>query len=113
MLYLLIGENTCYTIRASVCPTTPSKHPSFCSLVTALDYSNPNLNLFQEFQQFKRHPAITKLLEGGTCLQYGARTLSEGGLQSIPKLTFPGGALIGDAAGFLNVPKIKVGIKGV
>ncbi|KAL6781650.1 FUO1 [Auxenochlorella protothecoides x Auxenochlorella symbiontica] len=76
-------------------------------LVVSLDYSNPNMNLFQEFQQYKRHPAIARVLEGGTCLQYGARTLSEGGIQSIPALTFPGGALIGDGAGFLNVPKIK------
>lgn len=76
-------------------------------LVVALDYANPHMNLFQEFQQLKRHPAIASLLDGGTCLQYGARTLSEGGLQSLPTLTFPGGALIGDSAGFLNVPKIK------
>lgn len=73
----------------------------------ALDYSNTYMNLFQEFQQYKRHPAIAAVLEGGTCLQYGARTLNEGGLQSLPALAFPGGALIGDAAGFLNVPKIK------
>jgi electron-transferring-flavoprotein dehydrogenase len=73
-----------------------------------LDYSNPHLSPYQEFQQYKRHPAIAKLLQGGTCLQYGARSLNEGGLQSIPALAFPGGALIGDAAGFLNVPKIKV-----
>ena len=77
-------------------------------LVTALDYSNPYLSPYQEFQQFKRHPAIADVLKGGTCLQYGARTLNEGGIQSIPSLAFPGGALIGDSAGFLNVPKIKV-----
>ena len=76
-------------------------------LVVALDYSNPYLSPFQEFQQFKRHPAVAELLQGGTCVQYGARSLNEGGLQSIPALSFPGGALIGDAAGFLNVPKIK------
>ncbi|GAB4818732.1 hypothetical protein N2152v2_005778 [Parachlorella kessleri] len=76
-------------------------------LVTALDYSNPYLNLYQEFQQFKRHPSVSRLLDGGTCLQYGARTLNEGGLQSLPGLAFPGGALIGCSAGFLNVPKIK------
>ncbi|PSC72345.1 Electron transfer flavo -ubiquinone mitochondrial [Micractinium conductrix] len=76
-------------------------------LVVALDYSNPYLNMYQEFQQFKRHPMVARLLEGGTCLQYGARSLNEGGWQSIPALAVPGGALVGDAAGFLNVPKIK------
>ncbi|KAI3438297.1 hypothetical protein D9Q98_000731 [Chlorella vulgaris] len=76
-------------------------------LVTALDYSNAYLSPYQEFQQWKRHPMVTKLLQGGTCLQYGARSLNEGGWQSIPALSFPGGALVGDAAGFLNVPKIK------
>jgi len=76
-------------------------------LVTALDYKNPHINLYQEFQQLKRHPSIAKLLEGGTCLQYGARTLVEGGWQSLPATGFEGGAVIGDAAGTLNVPKIK------
>lgn len=76
-------------------------------LVVAMDYSNPRLSPYQEFQQFKRHPKVAKLLEGGTCVQYGARTLVEGGTQSLPSLAFPGGALVGDAAGFLNVPKIK------
>eukprot|EP00899_Mesostigma_viride_P016251 jgi/Mesvir1/24627/Mv21936-RA.1 len=76
-------------------------------LVVGLDYKNPYLNPYQEFQRWKTHPSIRPLLEGGTCLQYGARTLNEGGLQSIPALTFPGGALIGCSAGFLNVPKIK------
>ncbi len=127
--------------------------------MVALDYRNPHLNLYQEFQQFKRHPMVARLLEGGTCLQvgsvgasedglrglrgyrqgvpfqivrwpaysqqqasplppsppamqYGARTLNEGGWQSIPSLSFPGGALVGDSAGFLNVPKIKVGLLG-
>lgn len=73
----------------------------------ALDYQEPYLNLYQEFQRWKQHPKIRDLLEGGTCLQYGARALNEGGFQSIPKLTFPGGALLGCSAGFLNVPKIK------
>ena len=73
----------------------------------ALDYQDPYLNLYQEFQRWKQHPKIKNLLDGGTCLQYGARTLNEGGFQSIPKLTFPGGALVGCSAGFLNVPKIK------
>ncbi|KAL4450143.1 hypothetical protein ABPG77_010812 [Micractinium sp. CCAP 211/92] len=76
-------------------------------LVVALDYADPYLSPFQEFQQWKRHPLVARLLEGGQCLQYGARTLNEGGWQSIPALAFPGGALVGDAAGFLNVPKIK------
>ncbi|KAK9836020.1 hypothetical protein WJX81_006596 [Elliptochloris bilobata] len=76
-------------------------------LVVALDYRDPYLNPFQEFQRWKAHPRIRRLLEGGTCVQYGARTLNEGGLQSIPQLAFPGGALIGCGAGFLNVPKIK------
>ncbi|KAL3135808.1 hypothetical protein ABBQ32_007370 [Trebouxia sp. C0010 RCD-2024] len=76
--------------------------------VVALDYKDPYLSLYQEFQRWKQHPKIRELLDGGTCLQYGARTLNEGGFQSIPKLTFPGGALLGCSAGFLNVPKIKV-----
>ncbi len=75
--------------------------------VVGLDYSNPWLSPFDEMQRFKTHPAIRKHFEGGRRISYGARALSEGGLQSIPKLTFPGGALIGDTAGFLNVPKIK------
>jgi flavin-dependent dehydrogenase len=133
-------------------------------LVVALDYANPHLSPYQEFQQFKRHPLVAQTIQGGTCLQYGARTLNEGaacsnvmpfrgssaawwcntvsnvasrkpsvhfnklslaslglgnycaftpllcpagGAQSIPELAFPGGALIGCSAGFLNVPKIK------
>ncbi|EIE22000.1 hypothetical protein COCSUDRAFT_37226 [Coccomyxa subellipsoidea C-169] len=76
-------------------------------LVVALDYRDPYLNPYQEFQRWKSHPKIRALLEGGTVLQYGARCLNEGGLQSVPKLSFPGGALIGCSAGFLNVPKIK------
>jgi electron-transferring-flavoprotein dehydrogenase len=75
--------------------------------VVGLDYTNPWLNPFEEFQRFKTHPSIRRLLTGGERLGFGARALNEGGYQSIPKLTFPGGALIGDAAGFLNVPKIK------
>ncbi|KAF9663207.1 hypothetical protein SADUNF_Sadunf17G0014300 [Salix dunnii] len=76
-------------------------------LVVALDYHNPYLNPYEEFQKFKHHPAIRPLLEGGTAIQYGARTLNEGGIQSIPYPVFPGGAIIGCSAGFLNVPKIK------
>jgi electron-transferring-flavoprotein dehydrogenase len=75
--------------------------------VVGLDYSNPWLSPFEETQRLKTHPAIRKHFQGGRRVSYGARALSEGGYQSIPKLTFPGGALIGDAAGFLNVPKIK------
>ncbi|OVA08765.1 Electron transfer flavoprotein-ubiquinone oxidoreductase [Macleaya cordata] len=76
-------------------------------LVVALNYKNPFLNPYEEFQRLKHHPAIKPLLEGGTVLQYGARTLNEGGFQSIPHPVFPGGAIIGCSAGFLNVPKIK------
>ncbi|KAF8014113.1 hypothetical protein BT93_H0066 [Corymbia citriodora subsp. variegata] len=76
-------------------------------LVIALNYQNPYLNPYEEFQKFKHHPAIKSLLEGGTVIQYGARTLNEGGFQSIPYPVFPGGAIVGCSAGFLNVPKIK------
>jgi electron-transferring-flavoprotein dehydrogenase len=76
-------------------------------LVVGLDYANPYISPFREFQRLKHHPFFAKLLEGGECLAYGGRALNEGGLQSIPKLAFPGGGLIGDSAGFLNVPKIK------
>lgn len=76
-------------------------------MVVGLDYPNPTLSPYQEFQQWKTHPLITKTLKGGKCISYGARALNEGGFQAVPKLTFPGGALIGCAAGFLNVPKIK------
>ncbi|MCR5872071.1 MULTISPECIES: electron transfer flavoprotein-ubiquinone oxidoreductase [unclassified Sphingomonas] len=75
--------------------------------VTWLNYSNPYLSPFQEMQRWKTHPAIAKILKGGKRVSYGARAISDGGLQSIPKLVFPGGALIGDSAGFLNVPRIK------
>ncbi|MBO1078757.1 electron transfer flavoprotein-ubiquinone oxidoreductase [Roseomonas haemaphysalidis] len=75
--------------------------------VVGLDYPNTFLSPFDEFQRFKTHPEVRKMLEGGKRVAYGARALNEGGLQSIPKLVFPGGALIGDTAGFLNVPKIK------
>ncbi|KAK1413573.1 hypothetical protein QVD17_35349 [Tagetes erecta] len=76
-------------------------------LVCALNYHNPFFNPYEEFQNLKRHPAIRPLLENGTVLQYGARTLNEGGFQSIPYPVFPGGAIVGCSAGFLNVPKIK------
>lgn len=76
-------------------------------LVVALDYSNPWLSPYGEFQKLKQHPLYKNVLEGGKCISYGARALIEGGFQSIPKVAFPGGALIGDTAGFVNVPKIK------
>ena len=75
--------------------------------VVGLDYPNPWLSPFDEFQRFKTHPEVRKMLEGGKRISYGARALNEGGYQAIPKLVFPGGMLIGDTAGFLNVPKIK------
>lgn len=75
--------------------------------VVGLDYKNPWLSPFLEMQRFKTHPLIRKLLIDGERISYGARAINEGGWQSLPKLSFPGGALIGDAAGFLNVPKIK------
>ena len=76
-------------------------------MVVGLDYQNPTLSPFEEMQRFKTHPAIRPLLENAKRISYGARALSEGGLQSLPKLTFPGGVLTGDSAGFLNVAKIK------
>lgn len=76
-------------------------------LIIGLNYQNPYLDPYQLFQQFKHHPHIQPLLAQGRCLKYGARAINEGGLQSIPKLTFPGGALIGCSAGFVNVGKIK------
>ena len=75
--------------------------------VIGLDYANPHLSPFEEFQRYKTHPAIRATFEGGRRIAYGARALSEGGFQSIPKLTFPGGLLVGDTAGFMNMPKIK------
>ncbi|MGI9451644.1 MAG: electron transfer flavoprotein-ubiquinone oxidoreductase [Geminicoccaceae bacterium] len=75
--------------------------------IIGLDYQNPYLSPFEELQRYKTHPAIRETLEGGRRICYGARALNEGGLQSLPKLAFPGGALIGCSAGFLNVPKIK------
>ena len=75
--------------------------------VVHLNYANPYLDPFQEFQRFKHHPAIREIFEGGKRIAYGARAITEGGLQSIPKLVFPGGALIGCSAGFVNLPRIK------
>ncbi|CAN7757598.1 electron transfer flavoprotein-ubiquinone oxidoreductase [Rhizobium leguminosarum] len=75
--------------------------------VVHLNYKNPYLNPFEEFQRFKTHPAIRTTFEGGKRLSYGARAITEGGYQSVPKLSFPGGALIGCSAGLVNVPRIK------
>ncbi|SCB21327.1 electron transfer flavoprotein-ubiquinone oxidoreductase [Rhizobium multihospitium] len=75
--------------------------------VVHLNYKNPYLFPFEEFQRFKTHPAIRGTFEGGKRISYGARAITEGGWQSVPKLTFPGGALIGCSAGFVNVPRIK------
>jgi electron-transferring-flavoprotein dehydrogenase len=75
--------------------------------VVHLNYRNPHLSPFEEFQRFKTHPSIAPTFAGGKRLAYGARAITEGGWQSVPKLTFPGGALIGCAAGFVNVPRIK------
>jgi electron-transferring-flavoprotein dehydrogenase len=79
----------------------------YLGLVTYLDYANPTLSPFDEFQRFKTHPAIATLLEGATRISYGARALAAGGWQSIPTLAFPGGGLIGCAAGFMNTPRLK------
>ena len=75
--------------------------------VTALDYKNPYVYPFEEFQRWKQHPEIRKILEGGKRVAYGARAINEGGWQSVPKLAFPGGVLAGCSAGFVNVPRIK------
>jgi electron-transferring-flavoprotein dehydrogenase len=75
--------------------------------VVHLNYENPYLSPFDEFQRFKTHPMIRDVFEGGKRIGYGARAIVEGGWQSVPKLTFPGGCLVGDAAGFVNVPRIK------
>lgn len=91
---------------ASISPTSDASllllHPPPCLPAPCPLSPSP-----QEFQRWKLHPLIRSHIEGGTCLQYGARALNEGGFQSIPKLSFPGGALLGCSAGFVNVPKIK------
>ena len=75
--------------------------------MVGLDYKNPYLNPYMEFQTLKTHPEISKLLKGGKCIEYGARVLNEGAYYSVPKLTFPGGLLAGCGPGFLNVAEIK------
>ena len=82
-------------------------HQVAVGFVIGLDYRNPHLSPFDEFQRFKTHPALRPTFEGGRRIAYGARAINEGGFQAIPKLTFPGGMLVGCAAGFVNVPKIK------
>jgi len=82
-------------------------HQVAVGLVVGLGYRNPYLQPFDEFQRFKTHPAIRAFFEGGRRIAYGARAIAAGGLQSLPKLTFPGGALVGDDAGFLNASRIK------
>ena len=86
-----------------------SKGERYASLgfVVHLNYKNPYLSPFGEFQRFKTHPIMQDMLEGGERLSYGARAITEGGLQSVPQLIFPGGALVGCAAGFVNLPRIK------
>jgi flavin-dependent dehydrogenase len=105
------GDGDKAAAASSTTTPTPAKVPRrrrvALGLVVGLDYSDPHLNPYGEFQRFKQHPHVRALLEGGRCVQYGARVLNEGGLQSVPGLIFPGGALIGCSAGFLNVPKIK------
>ena len=80
---------------------------AYVGYVVSLDYKNPHLSPYEEFQRFKTHKHIKAMLKGGKRIAYGARAINEGGYQAVPKLTFPGGALIGCSAGFLNVPKIK------
>ena len=82
-------------------------HQVAVGFVVHLNYENPFIAPFEEFQRFKQHPLIRPTFEGGKRISYGARAISEGGWQSVPRLTFPGGALIGCCAGFINVPKVK------
>ncbi|MFD0915820.1 4Fe-4S dicluster domain-containing protein [Pseudahrensia aquimaris] len=79
----------------------------YVGYVVALGYKNPYLSPFDEFQRFKKHPAVANLLEGGKRISYGARAITQGGWQSVPKISFPGGAIMGCSAGFVNVPRIK------
>jgi len=84
-----------------------ANHQVAIGFVTALDYKNPYVYPFEEFQRWKQHPAIRATLEGGKRVSYGARAINEGGWQSVPRLDFPGGVLAGCSAGFVNVPRIK------
>ena len=83
--------------------TGRSHWASWSGSITAIRYLSP----FEEIQRWKTHPAIATILKGGKRVSYGARAINEGGWQAVPKLAFPGGALIGDSAGFVNVPRIK------
>ncbi|MFM2099601.1 MAG: hypothetical protein RLZZ366_1140 [Pseudomonadota bacterium] len=84
-----------------------ANHQVALGFVTWLNYSNPHLSPFEEFQRWKTHPAVKAILKGGKRVSYGARAINDGGWQAVPKLSFPGGALIGCSAGFVNVPRIK------
>jgi electron-transferring-flavoprotein dehydrogenase len=84
-----------------------ANHQVALGFVTALDYKNPHVSPFEEFQRWKQHPDIRAILEGGKRVAYGARAINEGGWQSVPRLGFPGGVLAGCSAGFVNVPRIK------
>ena len=95
------------TPAAAASCTTSATATWRIGFVVHLNYKNPWLSPFDEFQRLKHHPAIRRHLEGGKRIAYGARAITEGGYQSVPKLTFPGGALIGCAAGFVNLPRIK------
>eukprot|EP00494_Astrolonche_serrata_P032039 UN32308 len=80
---------------------------AYIGFVVGLDYENPYISPYEEFQRYKTHPKIKEILEGGECISYGARCINEGGVQALPKLTFPGGLMAGCSAGFVNVPAIK------
>src|SRR4029079_19635350 len=82
-------------------------HQVAVGFVVHLNYKNPYLSPFDELQRFKTHPAIRPTFEGAKRIGYGARAINEGGWQAVPKLSFPGGVLIGCAAGFVNLPRIK------
>ena len=84
-----------------------SNHQVYLGFIVALNYENPYLSPYQEFQRWKLHPSIRKYIEGGSRVAYGARAVNKGGLQSLPQLVFPGGLLVGCDAGFLNGVKIK------
>lgn len=80
----------------------------YLGMVIGLDYSNPYTSPYQEFQTYKHHPAVAKYLKGGKCISYGARCINEGGFQSVPKVTVPGGVLVGCSAGFVNVSTSRI-----
>src|SRR3546814_17994162 len=92
---------------SDVCSSDLANGQVALGFVVGLGYRNPYLYPFEEFQRWKQHPEIRKYLEGGRRVSYGARAINEGGWQSIPTLAFPGGALIGCSAGFVNVHRLK------